>query len=234
MSALDVVIPVRPGPNEELRFALRSLTNLPHRRVHILGAAPSWVDRSEVRVVPRRHSARKWDTVTDHLVAACTDQEISDPFVLLNDDIFTVEPIDAVPALNRGPLVDVIEEYEGRGVYSSYVTSMVMTHRRLLEHFPHDRELMSFELHVPLVVDKGLMLAAIALGEGVERWHRRTAYGVIAGLAGERVPDVKVNHPDDAWPDGPFVSTSDASFPWVRPRLRNLFPDRGPYERGNR
>ncbi|WP_336642314.1 hypothetical protein [Microbacterium sp. MMO-56] len=229
---IDIVIPVRPGPNEELRFALRSLINVPHRQVHIVGAAPSWVDRSAVRVFPQPRATQKSDTVAGHLLAACADPEISDPFILFNDDFYVTEPIPAVPALNRGLVVDVLTEFHDRGAASGYVASMVDTRRRLLEHF--GVEPLSFELHLPIVVDKGLMEAAIALGEGVQRWHRRTAYGAVAGITGERADDVKVTRPSDRIPAGPFLSTSDASFRWVRPMLRRIFPTPGPYERGTR
>ena len=40
----DIVYVVRPGErNEELRYSLRSLSNLPHGRVWIAGYMPKWV-----------------------------------------------------------------------------------------------------------------------------------------------------------------------------------------------
>lgn len=198
----------------------------------MIGAAPRWVDRGLVRVVERPRGTTKWDTVTGHILTACADPEISDPFILFNDDFYVTEPVDHIPDLNRGLVLEVIADYRGRGIHSSYVTSMVDTRNRLLEHF--GVEPLSFELHVPLVVDKGLMEAAITLGADTPRWHRRTAYGAVAGLTGERITDVKVNHPADGLPSGPFLSTSDASIRWVRPTLRRIFPTPGPYERGTR
>lgn len=234
MIGLDVVIPVRPGQNEELRFVLRSLTNLHHGAVHILGSAPHWVDRSAVRVVERRRAATKWDTVTAHLAAACTDPEISDPFILLNDDIYITGPVAEVPPLHRGLVLDVLADYGGRGIHSSWIESMRATRRRLLDLTGHEAEPYSYELHVPMVIRKDTMTVAIAAGADVPRWNRRTAYGNLAHLGGHRIDDVKLRTPADPWPAGPFLSTSDASFRFVRPALRRMFPTPSRYERGTR
>ncbi|MFF3129757.1 hypothetical protein ACFVRD_48125 [Streptomyces sp. NPDC057908] len=40
----DIVYVVRPwNQNEQLRYSLRTLANLPHRRVWIAGYCPTWV-----------------------------------------------------------------------------------------------------------------------------------------------------------------------------------------------
>ena len=46
---LDVVYCVKELiTNEELRYSLRSLRNLPHRKVWIFGGCPKWVNTEEV------------------------------------------------------------------------------------------------------------------------------------------------------------------------------------------
>lgn len=53
---------------------------------------------------------------------------------------------------------------------------------------------LSYELHVPLPVSKAGMLRALETGRGVSVLHKRTAYGVLNEVGGERIEDVKVLH----------------------------------------
>jgi hypothetical protein len=227
---IDVVVPVRPGDNEELRYMLRSLRNLPHGRVHLFGEPPPWVNPQETRIVRRERTTTKFMTVLGHVYAACEDPEVSDPFYLFNDDIYVMEPLETLPHLDRGRVIDVIEEEHERGNHSSWVDGMIYTRNRLVKRgFP---EPMSFELHVPLLVDKTSYTRAIEMGFGIGRWMPRTAYGAIVGMPSLTRRDVKVYGPEDTLPPGPFLSTEDRGFAAFRKHLQSLFPDQSIYERG--
>ena len=97
----DIVIPCRPGANEELRYALRSLKNLPHRDVWIIGGIPDWV--RDVRFYEYPRSTTKYETTAQHMVTACRHPEISDPFVLMNDDFYIMKPMKTVPNCTAAP-----------------------------------------------------------------------------------------------------------------------------------
>lgn len=223
----DVVIPVRPGnSNPELRYALRSLANVPHGAVHIVGHAPRWVNRKAVNVIPRPLIGP--GTVRDHMRVVCESPDVSESFLLFNDDMYVTRPV-PIPVLNRGRQGDVIARLRARHGVSMYVLGMIDTLNALsAAGFPDP---WCFELHTPMRMQKDLLREALILGRGVRRFNWRTGYGAVAGLSGDTVPDVKVYERTDPIPPGPFLSTSDQSFPWFADHLAGIFPKQSRYER---
>lgn len=233
---MDVVIPLKHGGvHEELRYALRSLAaHLPHRRVWTAGAAPAWA--AGLGHIPVAQGRSKYRNTTAAMRAACEHPAVSDPFAWSNDDIFVLRPVPSLPVLHQGPVAQVIARHRAgrsRGHTGPYLRGMAATAARLAE-YGHPEPL-CYELHVPLVVDKEAMLAALDLGAGVAVWHKRTAYGNLAKIGGEESPDCKVHASSLRWhPGGLFVSTSDAA--WTRTAageyIRGLFPQPCQYELG--
>lgn len=231
---MDVVYVVRRGDmNDELRWSLRSVAaKVPHERVWIVGYAPEWVRGCEV--IRTHQKSTKNRNSTANVKAACKTAAISDPFLLVNDDMFIMERQPEVfPALHRGRVDDVVASFKGRGVDSPYLDGMVQT-RDLLAGFGYS-DLLSYELHVPIVVHKAAMLAALELGQSVPIWHKRTAYGALADFGGTQIEDVKVCSAHPEWDESaPYLSTDDESFAVhkVGEFIRDRFAERGPYERG--
>lgn len=238
MSAPDVVYVVRPGDdNEELRYSLRSIVNVPHHRVVVAGHCPSWV--RNVLHVPVPKLGSKWKGSTANLRAACQASRVSSSFLYMNDDMFIMHPIERMPTYHRGLVVDVIREYHSRLTRRTasnlkYLNGMERT-AKLLERIGMDpATLLSYELHVPMVVDKAGMLDAIELGSTLHVAHKRTIYGNTAAVGGQQIADVKVTRTRPSWsPDWTFISTDDASFTEmeVGQFVRDTFAAPGPYER---
>lgn len=231
--SIDVVYPLKrsDGPDDELRYSLRSLKNLPHGRVFLIGGRPAWADNI-THIVPEP-GITKYKDAAANIRAACESDLVSDPFILMNDDFFVMRPIDQVPVLNRGRSVDVEADYEARYPRSAYLTGMRATRQHLESLGYHDP--LSFALHVPIVVHKQMLLKAMDLGAEFPVWHIRTAYGALAMLEGETIQDVKVNQIYRSIPDSVFVSTSDRVFTGGKAgrQIRSRFPRIGPYERTN-
>lgn len=232
MSEPDIVVPVRQGAvNQELRYALRSwAAHLPHRRVWVIGYPPPWLQG--VRCLPTPQTGTKYVNTTRAVAAACRHPEISDPFVLANDDFFVMSPMpDGVPVLHRGPVREVEAYYASRG-NGAYLQGLRAT-RDLLASLGHP-DPVSYELHVPLTVHKAGMLRALDVGRHLPVLHKRTAYGNLAELGGEQIEDVKVLWRGPQIPAGPFLSTMPDAFTngMVGVHLRRAFPRPGPYERG--
>ena len=98
MSAPDVVYLCRSGENEELRYSLRSLKNVPHGQVWIFGGAPSWIsDRVNFVGVPqtdfnfRDAWKTKFENTRRNLYTATQQPEVSEHFLLMNDDFYVTE-----------------------------------------------------------------------------------------------------------------------------------------------
>ncbi|WP_353809089.1 hypothetical protein [Agromyces sp. SYSU T00194] len=226
---MDVVYLCRPGENPELRHSLRSLVNLPHDNVWIVGDAPHWVNRNTTHVVPvPRQGSTRFGNVRRNLEKACRHPLITDPFILFNDDFYITRPTTELPLYNRGHVTDVIGELHRAGNRGPYPQAVADT-AAVLEQHGH-RNPLSFELHVPLLIHKAAMLDALALNPGITRWHYRTAYGAIAGLRGRTIRDVKILHPNAPFPTTLFVSTSDNTYKTHHRTLAALFPEPSPHE----
>lgn len=225
MTALDVVYMVKAGEdNEPLRHSLRSLANLPHGRVWVVGYKPRWLHG--VSYLPVMQRGAKHNNTWRNWVEMARSPLLPDRFVLFNDDFFVTRPIESVPDLHRGPLSEAIE-WLGRVRVTSYQARMVAT-QRILRRAGVAEPHLSYELHIPLVIDRA------ALADSVEWLHRnatapldsmakRSFYGNWAQAGGRQVADVKVQKANHGLPqtDLPFLSTSPASWPglaggWVR------------------
>ncbi|MGW6414355.1 hypothetical protein [Streptomyces sp. NPDC055055] len=232
MDAPDIVVPVREGAaHEQLRYALRSwAAHLPHRRVWLVGHRPRWA--VGVEHLPTVQTGTKHENTTQAVRAACGHLEVSEVFILANDDMFTMHPLpDGMPVLHRGTVRSVERALASRPP-SDYMRGMRAT-RKLLKSLDHPDPL-SYELHVPMPVDKIGMLAALDQAEHVTAVHKRTLYGNLAGLGGEEIQDVKIMYraPRGYGPESPFLSTMPDSFEHghVGQFIREAFPDASPYE----
>lgn len=231
MDEWDIVIPVREGGSgESLRYALRSMAaNLPHRRVWLVGYRPPWA--GGVEHIPTRQAGNtKYRNTTAALRAACEHPDVSATFLYCNDDFFVMERQEAMPVFHRGPVREVEAYYATRG-NGSYLRGLRET-RDLLVSLGHEDPI-SYELHVPLPVTKAGMLHALDVGGHLDVLHKRTAYGVLAGIGGTRMRDVKVLHRGPNFnTSSPFLSTMPDSFTngTVGRLIRSTFRRPSPYE----
>lgn len=233
----DIVVPVREGAvNQQFRYALRSwAANLPHRRVWVVGYRHMWLT-DEARHIPTAQTGTKWGNTTLAMRAACEHPGVSDRFVWCNDDFFVMQPLaDGMPVLHRGLAVDVEQQVAGR-VSAAYLHGMRET-RAALEGLGHPVPL-SYELHVPLPVDKAGMLRALDEAPVMDGIQKRTVYGVLNNIGGEQIGDVKITHraPRGYSADDVFLSTLTDSFNngHVGQLIRSRFPMSCRYERVGR
>lgn len=206
---MDVVYLVRPGDrNDELRHSLRSLVNLPVARVWMVGHRPSWV-RDVEHIAGNRHGEVKARNVYDNLLLACSHPDMPERFVVMNDDFYILapaEPLD-IAARWRRSLADHIA-----GVPVSEWRSGLVAAQRWLRS-QGVKEPLSYELHIPVTVDRGRLLKVLEEASPVRgvppQW--RTLYGNTWPIAGMQMADVKVKRGMKALPT-PFVSSSDRSW----------------------
>jgi len=232
VEAPDIVVPVREGAaNAQLRYALRSwAAHLPHRRVWIVGYRPPWV--SNVRHIPTRQAGTKYQNTTAAMRAACEHPEVSDTFLYCNDDFFVMRPVESMPVLHRGPVRDVERYYASRG-NGHYLRGLRET-RDLLVRLGHP-DPVSYELHVPMPVQKAGMLHALEVGRALDVVHKRTLYGVLNGIGGDYLQDVKVMRRSPLFDrDATYLSTMPDSFTngAVGAHIRRMFTRPCRYETG--
>lgn len=216
----DILYAVRHGDvNTALRYSLRSLANLPHRRVFIAGFCPDWVQGVTVVETPRR--ANKFDSIEENVRCGLRHPDMGDDVVYMNDDFYITAPIDEVPITHGGP----IDQYGGQ---QELRIRMRQTKRMLSVELPY-AELLTYDgvhMPLPLVTDhaRGL-LASIPKGC---LW--RTWYGNCMGSNGEQVPNTKYKGTYPAPTELPtFLSTNAGGLKIVREMLEDILPKESPY-----
>lgn len=94
VSMYDVCYVVKDTPdNEELRYSLRSLQNLPNvRNVWIYGGKPDFlVDKYHKKSIEQTGS--KWENSGKIFWEIINDEDVSEDFYLMMDDVFIMQPI---------------------------------------------------------------------------------------------------------------------------------------------
>lgn len=229
---MDVVYLNKEGENEELRYSLRTLRNVKHGHVWIFGGCPSWVDTDLVRHERRVQKASAYSSTRAHIAAACKNSNVSDPFMVWNDDFYAMEIIGDVPIMHRGTLAHALERFGGlktgwaKGMRQT--AAMLRTVRGEEEHFCYD-------FHAPLIIYKDQMLEALELAKEVktDAVHLRTLYGNLDPIGGVEIEDVKMTRRNAPFPTGPWLSSGDDTFrSTIEPVLRYLFPEPCTYEKG--
>lgn len=214
--------------NEELRYSLRTLKNIPHRKVFIFGACPPWVKNVQKRGVVQNEN--KWANVNHLLRVACRTEAVSDNFILMNDDFFINKKINGLDYYYCKNLEDRIEGLSDEVMNpSKYMLNLAVGIDILKEH---NSQTKNFELHVPMIFNKYKLYPI--LKKYPDSAARRSIYANMYNIEGKETTDCKV-YGLMAIPDARrnFLSTTDASFRHglVGKYIRTKFKDKSKYER---
>lgn len=220
---MDYVYICRPGENEELRYSIRSVhKNAPEGRVWLVGSKPDWYTGDFIKVSDRKN---KFSNIHDCIIAAANSDDISESFVLMNDDFFILRKLNEVPVYHGGLLEDRVAEHTALFGPNYYANILGKTAKELKRR--GIKQPLNYDLHVPITVTKSVMRqfknSYLSL---------RSMYGNVADVGGTLVKDVKVysNKPVIHNDDLEFISSEDSSFNSIKNDLEMLFPDPSPYE----
>lgn len=203
---MDVVYVYKLQKSDELKWSVKSLRNIEHGRVIVVG------DQPDVDVEHFKPPVNRWSMlspvhdVINKLKYACT-LDISGDFILMNDDFFICKPTE-IPVAHRGTLEDHIK---WRNLKDNYTGQLKKT-KEYLENMGIDKPL-SYELHLPMVFNKQ-KLADLIEDILPNIMHSspiliRSLYGNIYKIGGEQMEDVKTRADHTGLT---FVSTNELSF----------------------
>lgn len=179
---MDFVYIIKPGEKGvELRYSLRSIAKwYPNHKIWIVGYKPEWLQN--VEYLPVEQKGTKWTNSTNNVIAACNCEDISEDFILMNDDFFCIDPtmpLEDIINSNLGPLDKVIDHYGKQK--STWATGFKYINE-LLKKLKIEEPLYSYEAHLPLQINKKKFLEVISLSEVQEFMktskilHKRTLY----------------------------------------------------------
>ena len=220
---------VRPGPNEELRYSLRSVeANLPEiTDVVIVGHAEPWL--RNVTVIPGNpHRRHKRMNVWANVYTAATHPDLPDDIVLMNDDFMVMRPAVVGMAYRCGLLEHIGQVSDGWWRRSLLIAANYLVSLGI-------REPLSYELHRPFPMNRRKMAQVMdecstLQPENPPQW--RTIYGNRWRVGGVHDQDVKVYSETTAIPeDATWLSTNDGGgFEVVAPLLARMFPEPSRWE----
>lgn len=226
---LDIVYVLKESKeNEEIRYSLRSLKNLPHGKVWIFGYIPKWVKNVEERPMSQKGS-NKWEKTADSMWAIVNEKELSENFILFNDDFFVITPQKELPYYYDRTLNDRVGDFFRKRMVSSYMVRLLKAEDALKNA---GKETKNYELHLPMIFNKEKFKKLWELYPGIGA--KRTLYGNEYNVGGKQRQDVKIyqtyggiNRRLD------YISTADNSFKVGEAgrQIRRLFPDKCEYEK---
>lgn len=232
---MHVVIPCRKGPNEELRYALRSIaTHCPWvGDVTVYGRPPDWYTGRHVDV---DQGPNKYENTTRAFETFAADDTLPADVILWNDDFYAIAPTTRSPDANLGPLADRIDARIARNPRSAGTAHTRGGYEALtvLRSWGYDHPF-SYETHAPMTLNRDALTETLAhmRHTRIGGTHKRTIYGAVNGVPDSQTwaKDVKVHTLRAPWPTGAWVSTSDSAFARVRGRLAALLPQPSPWEK---
>lgn len=209
---IDVVYVCKQSPeNEELRYSLRSLKNLVGiRKVWIYGYKQPWI--TNVEYVPIVQDGKtKWDNAGKQLRAICENDNITEDFILFNDDFFVCKKTSEIPAFYDRTLSarigDFLKAYKWN-FWTNYARRLKQAKEEMLRK---GYTSYNFEVHYPMIFNRK------KLAEICETYKdygcKRSFYGNIYTTQRQQVSDCKLYKLDDK-PTGKeiFLSSMDSTF----------------------
>ena len=233
LDEIDIVYMVKDAVyNDELRYSLRSVDkNLPHKQVWFMGGKPMYV-HPDRQVIINQKGDTKWDKVRAMLKAVAENDEITEDFILFNDDFFVLEPTQFLPPFLYGTLAELCKRIEKKnyGMPTRYTKNLENTIRTLTEH---KLPTYNFELHVPIILNRDKLLQTIEQFPNSK--GTRSLYGnsFLVDKA-MYLPDVKIYDQESLPCVGQkFLSTEDRSFATgkVGSFIKKKFPNKSRWEK---
>jgi hypothetical protein len=181
-----------PWKNQELLYSLRSLEKFVanYNRVFLVGYKPDFISEEVIHVPYDDKFVNRATNIMMKVLTASEQEDLSEDFMLLNDDYFFVDHIDGptYPYYFKCDLQHTIQIQ--RNEYQKHV---IPTYKELI-----DRKLptKNFDTHKPIIYNKELFQNVVQEYD----WNRpygfilRSIYCNTLGIEGIERVDNKINH----------------------------------------
>lgn len=236
--------------NPDLRYSLRSVEKFcNYKDIWVVGYKPRWI--KNVNYLPTVQNGNKWVNSMTNIIAACNCPEISDNFVLMNDDFFILQHIrDWKTSFNiclRNSVSQEAAKYEKSQKASKWQSGFIDA-KKILRKLRCSRDF-NYEYHGPIILNKQKFLEMLSIPEISENmredqcFHKRSIYKNL-------YPDLDLPDPrhftDTKLATGcdlanvflhqSFLSVfdgvvdDDVKYPRINAFLYKMFPEKSKYE----
>jgi hypothetical protein len=192
---MDFVYICKEGINEELKYSIRSvIESFPDSNIWVVGGKPDWYVGNYINVEQKES---KYKNAVENLKTISTSDQISESFVLMNDDFYIIKKIDKIENFHGGYLLNKINLYQKINGNSQYTRKLSGTYKKL-KALGFENPL-DYELHVPMIMEKEKLKIILEL---IDQFLWRSIYGNKFEVGGTEMQDVKV------YTSGPLVLKS--------------------------
>jgi hypothetical protein len=192
---MDFVYICKEGINEELKYSIRSvIESFPDSNIWVVGGKPDWYVGNYINVEQKES---KYKNAVENLKTISTSDQISESFVLMNDDFYIIKKIDKIENFHGGYLLNKINLYQKLNGNSQYTRKLSGTYKKL-KALGFENPL-DYELHVPMIMEKEKLKIILEL---IDQFLWRSIYGNKFEVGGTEMQDVKV------YTTGPLVLKS--------------------------
>jgi len=192
---MDFVYICKEGINEELKYSIRSVVeSFPESNIWVVGGKPDWYVGNYIKVEQRES---KYKNAVENLKIISASDQISESFVLMNDDFYIIKKIEKIENFHGGYLLNKINLYQKLNGNSQYTRKLSGTYKKL-KALGFENPL-DYELHVPMIMEKEKLKTVLEL---LDQFLWRSIYGNKFEVGGTEMQDVKV------YTSGPLVLKS--------------------------
>jgi hypothetical protein len=192
---MDFVYICKEGINEELKYSIRSvIESFPDSNIWVVGGKPDWYVGNYINVEQKES---KYKNAVENLKTISTSDQISESFVLMNDDFYIIKKINKIENFHGGYLLNKINLYQKLNGNSQYTRKLSGTYKKL-KALGFENPL-DYELHVPMIMEKEKLKIILEL---IDQFLWRSIYGNKFEVGGTEMQDVKV------YTTGPLVLKS--------------------------
>ena len=235
--------------NPDLVMSLRSVEKFcKYRNIWIIGYKPTWL--TNVKHLPTKQTGNKWKNSELNWRTACECPEISDNFILMNDDFIAIRPIhDWENELNvcLGNVGDEADRWAKKQKPSRWQWGFI--YAKDLLKVCHSRSDYNYESHLPIIINKQKYLKFLELKpikefiKSSKVLHKRSLYKNLYPSDKVSLPhkikDVKIMlgyDLSDGYLKENWISVFDdvignvIKFPKINKFLSEMFPDKSKFE----
>lgn len=188
----------------ELEYSIKSLKNILHSKVYIVGDNPNIEGVEVIKPMSNYWSgySKYHDQINKYLTIAET--KVTENFIAFNDDMFVMRPWE-YETYHREPLEEHIEWRRRTDIYQRGLLCTL----KYLKSFNHTTK--NFELHTPIMFNKYLLadlIKSLPIAK-TQPFQIRSLYGNIYKVKSSRHDDVK-NIQD--FRESTLLSTNESTF----------------------
>lgn len=214
---MDVVYPYKKTTTREIEYSIKLLRKFypDLNKIWVIGDEPPESVKEHVIHIFHSSDLTKWGDSTDKIRRVALEPELTDDFLLFNDDFFLTSELK--PAMYIHKTLPTLESLAKSRAYDSYVQAVYDTIDFLEEN---GLSTYNFGLHIPMKMNKMLLnslLANIEVGRGL---LLRSVYGnsyiTMSNGSHEDVKNIKLSEITD------YLSTSNVKFNYYRRYLDRL------------